>query len=165
MDELIPILLKNKERLNSLSNELLLKNNSYANQLDTKYTNSVINNKNKLPTKINHNLSLNESEEENIKDNYYLEDVNLDNKHLHKKPLNSNDNEKDFFENEKTKLSNSTYRKETKKREENKIKIDFANTLLENKNLLESIDEDALLATVKFLFEIKLNKKCVKLSL
>lgn len=48
---------------------------------------------------------------------------------------------------------------------EKNIKIEFAKQLIENKNILESVQEDALLATVKYLFEIRLNKKCVNLCL
>jgi len=44
---------------------------------------------------------------------------------------------------------------------EDNTKKDFIYKLLENEKLLESLDENTLLASVKFAFEISLYKKCV----
>lgn len=49
--------------------------------------------------------------------------------------------------------------------EQDLIKREFINQLLENQELLETIDEEALLASVKYVFEIRLYKKCVNLCL
>jgi hypothetical protein len=55
---------------------------------------------------------------------------------------------------------------DTKKiNEQDLIKINFIDNLLQNHELLKTIDEEALLAALKYSFEIRLYKKCVSLCL
>jgi hypothetical protein len=149
---------QNKEIQNLNKNQIKGKAELNLNQINSR---ERINIENKMLEFNKNDNFLNKSVQEDIIKDKELEEVNMNQKKRINKNFNFEDNQNDISK-ESINLYCSKINEDSG---ENEIKIEFANQLLENKELLESVEEEALLATVKYLFEIHFYKKCVNLCL